>query len=51
MRSKGKAMRNGAKAKPTKDDIYEEEYDLKDELDHVLIRITFGCTKFDTKNN
>ena len=26
MKSKGKAMRNGAKAKPTKDDIYEEEY-------------------------
>ena len=51
IKSKGKAMRNGAKAKPTKDDIYEEEYDLKDELDHLLIRITFGCTKFDTKKN
>ena len=51
MKSKGKAMRNGAKAKPTKDDIYEEEYDLKDKLDHLLIRITFGCTKFDTNKN
>ena len=34
MKAKRKGMRNGAKAKPTKDYIiYEEEYDLKDELD------------------